>query len=97
MSIEPENLSALADEIEGHSNGIDQLGIICGVLEFLDGPHGYDVWKTDLQFLADTFQSIADQTEETLNPRDLTLDPCDFLPSLKVALGRKYARRIGRE
>lgn len=88
MSIEPENLSALADEIEKHSNFChEQLDIICGVLEFLDG---YDVWKPDLQFLADNFQSIADQTEEG-DP-----EPCDFLPSLKAALGLKYMRYVGR-
>jgi hypothetical protein len=87
-SIEPENLSALADDIEKHSNFChEQLDLITGVLFKLED---YQLWHADFQFLADAFQSIADETDQG-DP-----EPCDFLPSLKAALGIKYARHVGR-
>ena len=86
MSIEPENLSALADEIEGMAETNEQLNLFIALLASLSGD---DVWRCEAQFFADAFQAIADRAERG--------ESCDFLQELRAALGRKYARRIGRE
>jgi hypothetical protein len=88
-SIEPEDLSYLADEVERHTNDCnEQLEIIMGVLSKLEGE--YQLWKPDLQFLADAFQSMADATDEN------NTEPVDYIPNLRAALGRKYMRAVGR-
>jgi hypothetical protein len=88
-SIEPEDLSNLADEVERHSNDChEQLEIIMGVLLKLE--EEYQLWKPDLQFLADSFQSMADETDEG------DTEPVDYIPNLRAALGRKYMKSVGR-
>jgi plasmid stabilization system protein ParE len=86
MSIEPENLSALADEIERMAETNEQLNLFVALLANLEGE---EVWRCEAQLFADAFQAIADHAERG--------ESCDFLQDLRAALGRKYARRIGRE
>ena len=86
-SIKPEDLSNLADEVERHSIDHEQLEIIMGVLLKLEE---YQLWKPDLQFLADSFQSMADETDEG------DTEPVDYLPNLRAALGNKYMKSVGR-
>lgn len=86
MNTEPENLSALADEIERMAETNEQLNLFIALLAQLEGE---EVWRCEAQFFADAFQAIADHTERGEVVR--------LLPSLKAALGRKYARRVGRE
>lgn len=87
-SIKPEDLSNLADEVERHSIDHEQLEIIMGVLLKLE--EEYQLWKPDLQFLADSFQSMADETDEG------DTEPVDYLPNLRAALGNKYMKSVGR-
>jgi hypothetical protein len=90
-SIEPEDLSYLADEVERHTNDChEQFEIITGVLSKLEVEGEYQLWKPDLQFLANAFQSMADATDEN------DAEPVDYIPNLRAALGRKYMRAVGR-
>lgn len=83
-SIEPEDLSNLADEVERHSNDChEQLEVIMGVLLKLEE---YQVTDCDIQFLADSFQTMADESEGEV----------DYIPNLRAALGHKYMKAVGR-
>jgi thymidine kinase len=86
-SIEPEDLVYITDEIDRHSNfNHEQLEILMGVLRKLE--EEYQICGIDLQFLADSFQSMADQMDDS--------DEVDYLPALRSALGSKYMKAVGR-
>ena len=83
-SIEPENLVHIADEIDRHSNyDHEQLEVLMGLLLKLED---YQVTDCDLQFLADSFQTMADEVEGEV----------DYMPNLRAALGIKYMKAVGR-
>ena len=87
MSIEPEDLSDLADEIEKQTDfDHEKLELMCEVIAALEK---CELHHEDVQFLANALQSIADELayNETA---------CDFFPNLRVALGYKYERHVGR-
>ena len=84
QSIEPEDLVHIADEIDRHSNfDHEQLEILISLLLKLED---YQINNCDLQFLADSFQTMANESEGEV----------DYLPNLRAALGRKYMKAVGR-
>jgi hypothetical protein len=83
-SIEPEDLVHIADEIDRHSNfDHEQLEVLMGLLLKLEE---YQVTDCDIQFLADSFQTMADESEGEV----------DYIPNLRAALGHKYMKAVGR-
>jgi hypothetical protein len=83
-SIEPEDLVHIADEFDRHSNfNHEQLEVLMGLLLKLEE---YQVTDCDLQFLADSFQTMADESEGEV----------DYIPNLRAALGLKYMKAVGR-
>ena len=86
QSIEPEDLVHIADEIDRHSNfDHEQLEVLMGLLLKLE--ETYQVTDCDLQFLADSFQTMANESSE---------GEVDYLPNLRAALGHKYMKAVGR-
>ena len=84
-SIEPEDLVHIADEIDRHSEfNHEQLEVLMGLLLKLE--EDYQVTDCDLQFLADSFQTMANESECEV----------DYIPNLRAALGRKYMKAVGR-
>ena len=83
-SIEPEDLVHIADEIDRHSNfDHEQLEVLIGLLLKLED---YQITDCDLQFLADSFQTMADEADGEV----------DYMPNLRAALGLKYMKAVGR-
>ena len=83
-SIEPEDLVYITDEIDRHSNfDHEQLEVLMSLLLKLED---YQVTDCDLQFLAESFQTMADESEGEV----------DYIPNLRSSLGRKYMKSVGR-
>ena len=88
-SIEPEDLVHIADEIDRHSNfDHEQLEVLMGLLLKLE--ETYQVTDCDLQFLADSFQTMANESSCHIEGE------IDYLPNLRAALGHKYMKAVGR-
>lgn len=76
-SIEPEDLVHIADEIDRHSEfNHEQLEVLMGLLLKLED---YQVTDCDLQFLADSFQTMANESEGEV----------DYIPNLITHNQRK--------
>ena len=87
-SIEPEDLVHIADEIDRHSNfDHEQLEVLMGLLLKLED---YQVTDCDLQFLADSFETMAGVWSNESEGE------VDYIPNLRAALGLKYMKAVGR-